>query len=158
GRNWQRPGTSSPSNTVRTGPAAAQHCRRRVAYRGPEPRAVRRWRSTRPTKEAEMTDVPAYEVLAQAFIAEGVKANFALMGDANMHWVNKMSEHGGMLTMHARHEHCVCGMAMGYAMTTGEVGIASVTLGPGVSQIMTALTWASKASVPLIVFAGEMPV
>jgi hypothetical protein len=35
--------------------------------------------------------LPAYEVLAQAFVAEGVDTVFTLMGDANMHWANAMA-------------------------------------------------------------------
>ena len=32
-----------------------------------------------------MSDVPVYDVIAQAFVAEGTKMHFTLMGDANMY-------------------------------------------------------------------------
>jgi len=105
-----------------------------------------------------MQNIPIYEALAQAFAAEGVDTHFTLMGDGNMHWVAAMQHLPGMNTFSARHEHCACAMAMGYHLATGKVGIASVTCGPGFTQIMTALTTASRARIPLVVFAGEAPI
>jgi acetolactate synthase I/II/III large subunit len=104
-----------------------------------------------------MQNLPIYEALAQAFAAEGVDTQFTLMGDGNMHWATAMKNLDGMSTVHARHEHCACMMAAGYYLATGKVGVASVTCGPGFTQIMTALTTASRARVPLVVFAGEAP-
>ncbi|WP_438590992.1 thiamine pyrophosphate-binding protein, partial [Klebsiella michiganensis] len=82
-----------------------------------------------------MSNVPTYVALANAFAAEGVDHHFALMGDGNMHWVTAMKDIEGMNTYHARHEHCACAMAMGYTSATGKVGVASVTCGPGFTQI-----------------------
>ena len=48
-------------------------------------------------------------------------------------------------------------MADGYARHTGKVGVASVTCGPGFTQIMTALATAARGSIPLVVFAGDSP-
>jgi len=105
-----------------------------------------------------MKNMPIYEALAQAFAAEGVDAHFTLMGDGNMHWATAMKNLDGMATFSARHEHCACAMAMGYHLATGKVGVASVTCGPGFTQIMTALTVAARGRIPLVVFAGEAPI
>ena len=105
-----------------------------------------------------MKNVPIYEALAQAFAAEGVDANFTLMGDGNMHWASAMKNLDGMASFSARHEHCACAMAMGYHLATGKVGVASVTCGPGFTQITTALTVAARGRIPLVVFAGEAPI
>src|SRR5216684_3277158 len=105
-----------------------------------------------------MNNVPIYEALAQAFAAEGVDAHFTLMGDGNMHWATAMKNLDGMASFSARHEHCACAMAMGYHLATGKVGVASVTCGPGFTQIATALTVAARGRVPLVVFAGEAPI
>jgi thiamine pyrophosphate-dependent acetolactate synthase large subunit-like protein len=105
-----------------------------------------------------MQNIPIYEALAQAFVAEGVDTHFTLMGDGNMHWVAAMQKRDGMGTFSARHEHCAVSMAMGYQSATGKVGVASVTCGPGFTQIMTALTTASRGRIPLVVFAGEAPI
>jgi len=105
-----------------------------------------------------MQNIPIYEALARAFAAEGVDTHFTLMGDGNMHWVAAMQQLPGMSTFSARHEHCAAAMAMGYHLATGKVGVASVTCGPGFTQIMTALTTASRGRIPLVVFAGEAPI
>ena len=97
------------------------------------------------------------DVLAQAFAAEGCDTLFTLMGDANMYWSEAMSRLPGMQVIHARHEHCAVAMADGYARATGKVGVASTTCGPGFTQIMTALSIAARANVPLVVFAGDSP-
>ncbi|RYI86431.1 MAG: thiamine pyrophosphate-binding protein, partial [Acetobacteraceae bacterium] len=97
------------------------------------------------------------DVLAEAFAAEGCEVLFTLMGDANMYWTEAMSRQPGMQVVNVRHEHCAVAMADGYARATGKVGVASTTCGPGFTQIMTALTIAARASVPLVVFAGDSP-
>ncbi len=102
-----------------------------------------------------MQNIPIYEALAQAFAAEGVDTHFTLMGDGNMHWVSAMEHLPGIATFSARHEHCATTMAIGYHSATGKVGVASVTGGPGFTQIMTALTTATRGRIPLVVFAGE---
>ena len=104
-----------------------------------------------------MSEVKGYEVLCQAFVSEGVDTMFALLGDANMYWGAMMAQKFGVNVVHARHEHCAVAMADGYARHTGKVGVASVTCGPGFTQIMTALATTSRGSIPLVVFAGDSP-
>src|SRR5207245_280819 len=48
--------------------------------------------------------------------------------------------------------------ATAYNVATGKVAVASVTCGPGVTQVMTALPAAVRARLPLVVFAGESPI
>jgi acetolactate synthase-1/2/3 large subunit len=100
-------------------------------------------------------NTPIYHDIAQAFVKEDVDAVFLLSGDGNMHWATAISAQPGMRTIHVRHEQCACSMAMAYAMASGKIGVASVTCGPGFTQIMTALTTASRARIPIVVFAGE---
>ena len=64
-----------------------------------------------PPGKNEMSNLPIYEMLAQAFASEGVDTVFNLMGDGNMHWATAMSKIDGVQMFHARHEHCACGMA-----------------------------------------------
>jgi thiamine pyrophosphate-dependent acetolactate synthase large subunit-like protein len=104
-----------------------------------------------------MSEPTGYEVLSQAFVAEGTDTLYALLGDANMYWGAVMAQQFGVRVVHARHEHCAVAMADGYARHTGKVGVASVTCGPGFTQIMTALSTASRGSIPLVVFAGDSP-
>jgi len=104
-----------------------------------------------------MKNQQVYEVLADVFAAEAVSTCFALLGDANMNWASAMALRGCQF-VYPRHEHCAVAAAMAYARTTGAVGVASVTCGPGLTQVMTALPAAVRAGIPLVIFAGEAPV
>lgn len=105
-----------------------------------------------------MSKLTVTDMLARAFQAEGVDTLFTLMGDANMYWSTAMAQLPGMRVIHVRHEHCACSMAEGYTRATGKVGVASTTCGPGFTQIMTALTMAARANIPMVVFAGDSPI
>ena len=59
--------------------------------------------------------------------------------------------------VYVRHEHCALAAAMAYARKNRDVGVATVTCGPGVTQLITALPAAVRAHLPLVVFAGEAP-
>ncbi len=97
-----------------------------------------------------------YDILAKAFTQEDVTTCFALLGDANMNWASKLSAQGCRM-VYVRHEHCALAAAMAYARKNGTVGVATVTCGPGVTQLITALPAAVRAHLPLVVFAGEAP-
>jgi acetolactate synthase I/II/III large subunit len=97
-----------------------------------------------------------FDVLASAFVQEGVGTCFALLGDANMNWATRLSEKGCRM-IYVRHEHCALAAAMAYARKSGDVGVATVTCGPGVTQLITALPAGVRARLPVVVFAGEAP-
>jgi acetolactate synthase-1/2/3 large subunit len=97
-----------------------------------------------------------YDILASAFAQERVDTCFALLGDANMNWAARLAQQGCRF-IYVRHEHCAVAAAMAYARKTGDVGVASVTCGPGVTQLTTALPAAVRAHLPVVVFAGEAP-
>src|SRR5205085_338120 len=97
-----------------------------------------------------------FDVLAQAFAQEGVRTCFALLGDANMNWAARLAARGCRM-IYVRHEHCAVAAAMAYARKSGDVGLATVTCGPGVTQLTTALPAAVRAHLPVVVFAGEAP-
>lgn len=97
-----------------------------------------------------------FDILAKAVAREGTAACFALLGDANMNFATRLAEAGTRM-IYVRHEHCAVAAAMAYARKTGEVGLATVTCGPGLTQLMTALPAAVRAGIPMVIFAGEAP-
>ncbi|MGF1621251.1 MAG: thiamine pyrophosphate-binding protein [Rhodomicrobiaceae bacterium] len=97
-----------------------------------------------------------YERLARCFRQEGVETCFALLGDANMNWATRLGEYGCRM-IYVRHEHCAVAASMAFARKTGDLGVATVTCGPGLTQLMTALPAAVRARLPLVIFAGEAP-
>lgn len=97
-----------------------------------------------------------HDILARAVAQEGVDTCFALLGDATLHWMARLAEQGCRM-IHVRHEHCAAAAAAAYARKTGDVGLATVTCGPGVTQLMTILPAAVRARLPVVVLTGETP-
>ena len=96
-----------------------------------------------------------YEALANAFVKEGVTTIFGLMGNGNMYWWHTLDQNPDVEIYETRHEGTALTMAEGWARATGQPGICAVTQGPGLTQLATALTVASRAKIPMVVFAGE---
>jgi thiamine pyrophosphate-dependent acetolactate synthase large subunit-like protein len=95
--------------------------------------------------------------LARVVHAEGIATAFVLLGDGNMYFATRLGQLGCRLIL-VRHERCAVAAAMAYARKTGEIGFATVTCGPGLTQLSTALPAAVRARIPLLVFAGEAPI
>jgi acetolactate synthase-1/2/3 large subunit len=100
--------------------------------------------------------VKTYDILARSFAQEGTGTCFALLGDANMAWATSLA-HMGTRMVYVRHEHNAVAAAMAWARKTGRTGVATVTCGPGLTQVLTALPAAVRARLPLVIFAGEAP-
>lgn len=95
------------------------------------------------------------EALARALRSEAEMA-FGLMGDGNVPLWGAMAALG--MPMHAaRHEAAAVAMADGYARVTGRVGVATVTWGPGLTQIGTSLMVAARNRTPLVLLLPELP-
>src|SRR5215813_7860922 len=116
----------------------------------------RRWFDAGVATMKNEAKLRVYDILAKAFVQEDVRTCFALLGDANMNWAARLSEQGCRM-VYVRHEHCALAAAMAYARKNWDVGVATVTCGPGVTQLITALPAAVRAHLPLVVFAGEAP-
>ena len=56
-----------------------------------------------------------------------------------------------------RHEQAAVHAADGYARATGEVGVALVTSGPGVTNAITGIATAYMDSIPMVIVTGQVP-
>lgn len=97
-----------------------------------------------------------YEAIAQSLVAEGVTDFFGLMGDGNMWLWGALCRHPTIKPYSTRHESMAVSAADGYARTTGRVGVAMVTCGPGLTQCGTSLIAAYRGKTPVVVIAGEI--
>ena len=59
--------------------------------------------------------------------------------------------------MLVRHEQAAVHAADGYARATGEVGVALVTSGPGVTNAVTGIATAYMDSIPMVIVTGQVP-
>lgn len=99
--------------------------------------------------------VKCHAAMAQALADHGVDTVFGLIGDANMFLVDSfVRNHGGRFVPSA-HETGATLMAIGYAAVTGRVGVATVTLGPGLSNTVSALIEGVRGNTPLVLIAGD---
>ncbi|GGC49001.1 acetolactate synthase [Chelatococcus reniformis] len=83
---------------------------------------------------------------------------FGLIGDANLYMVDSFIKQGRARYVAAANEAGAVLMAIGYAHVSGRVGVATVTHGPAVTNTLTALIEACKASLPIVLLAGDTAV
>jgi acetolactate synthase I/II/III large subunit len=94
--------------------------------------------------------------VAEALRQYGTTHLFGLMGDGNMHLFVEVAA-AGIDIVEVRHESASIAMAEGYGWSSGRVGVASVTHGPGLTHMSTSLVVAARNHSPLVVLAGETP-
>lgn len=89
--------------------------------------------------------------------AQGVRQVMALTGGAIMEGMDALqaAEHLDMSIFQT--EPGAAWAAMGYARTTGQVGVCVVTSGPGATNTITAIADAHRDNVPLVIITGQVP-
>lgn len=97
-----------------------------------------------------------YEAVIQGLVDEGVRRLFGLMGDGNMLVMAEAARRGEPAVFDARHEGAALTMAVGSAAVDGRVTACSVTCGPGLTQLGTALVDAVRGSASVVVIAGDL--
>jgi acetolactate synthase-1/2/3 large subunit len=96
------------------------------------------------------------EILLESLKKEGVKTLFALPGGVVLKIFDILHQQHDIEVILTRHEQGAGHMAEGYAKATGKPGVALVTSGPGMSNVVTPLVDAYMDSVPLVVISGQV--
>jgi acetolactate synthase I/II/III large subunit len=97
------------------------------------------------------------EVLVKALQAEGVKYVWGYPGGAVLHIYDAFYKQDSIQHILVRHEQAAVHAADGYARATGDVGVALVTSGPGVTNAITGIATAYMDSIPMVVVTGQVP-
>jgi acetolactate synthase-1/2/3 large subunit len=97
------------------------------------------------------------EVLVKALQAEGVKHVWGYPGGAVLHIYDAIYKQDQFQHVLVRHEQAAVHAADGYARATGEVGVALVTSGPGVTNAVTGIATAYMDSIPMVIITGQVP-
>ena len=97
------------------------------------------------------------EILIECLKREGVKTVFALPGGVVLKIFDMLYQQHDLEIILTRHEQGAGHMAEGYAKATGKPGVALVTSGPGMTNVITALADAYMDSVPLVCISGQVP-
>ncbi|BDD41351.1 acetolactate synthase large subunit [Streptococcus ruminantium] len=86
----------------------------------------------------------------------GVDLVFGYPGGAVLPLYDAIYQYEGIQHILARHEQGAVHEAEGYAKSSGKVGVAIVTSGPGATNAITGIVDAMGDSVPLLVFTGQV--
>ena len=101
--------------------------------------------------------VTGAEIFLEALKREGVKTMFALPGGVVLKIFDVLHQQKDIRVILTRHEQGAGFMAVGYAKATGKPGVALITSGPGMTNVITSLADAYMDSVPIVVFSGQVP-
>ena len=97
------------------------------------------------------------EILVKGLQAEGVKYVWGYPGGAVLHIYDAFYKQESIQHILVRHEQGAVHAADGYARATGEVGVALVTSGPGVTNAVTGIATAYMDSIPMVIITGQVP-
>ena len=86
----------------------------------------------------------------------GVDTIFGYPGGAVLPLYDAIYNFKGIRHILGRHEQGCLHEAEGYAKSTGKIGVAVVTSGPGATNAITGIADAMSDSVPLLVFTGQV--
>ena len=104
------------------------------------------------------TDDPnGSEILVRCLQAEGVKYLWGYPGGAVLYIYDALYKQDTIEHVLVRHEQAAVHAADGYARATGEVGVALVTSGPGVTNAVTGIATAYMDSIPMVIITGQVP-
>jgi acetolactate synthase I/II/III large subunit len=97
------------------------------------------------------------EILIKSLQAEEVKYIWGYPGGAVLHIYDAFYKQDTIQHVLVRHEQAAVHAADGYARATGDVGVALVTSGPGVTNAVTGIATAYMDSIPMVIICGQVP-
>lgn len=97
------------------------------------------------------------EILVKALQAENVKYIWGYPGGSVLYIYDALYKQDTMQHVLVRHEQAAVHAADGYARATGDVGVALVTSGPGVTNAVTGIATAYMDSIPMVIITGQVP-
>lgn len=96
-----------------------------------------------------------YEALADELVGLDGDRLFGVLGDGNLFIVDALEERRPGAYVAMANEASAVQAANGYAQVSGKVGMATVTHGPGLSNVVTPLVEAVRSHTAVLLVAGE---
>jgi len=97
------------------------------------------------------------EIVIRSLHEEKVEFVFGYPGGAVLNIYDAIFQQDGFKHILVRHEQAAVHAADAYARSTGKVGVALVTSGPGATNAITGIATAYMDSIPLVVLSGQVP-
>lgn len=110
------------------------------------------------SSQAGTQELMGAEILVKSLQAEGVKHLWGYPGGAVLYIYDALYKQDSIEHVLVRHEQAAVHAADGFARATGEVGVALVTSGPGLTNAVTGIATAYTDSIPLVVISGQTSV
>ena len=107
------------------------------------------------TKDGEL--MSGAEIVLRALADQKIEHVFGYPGGAVLPIYDEFFQQDKVRHILVRHEQGATHMAEGYARSTGKVGVALATSGPGATNCVTGLTDALMDSIPIVVLTGQVP-
>ena len=97
------------------------------------------------------------EIVVRCLRDEGIKHVFGYPGGAVLNIYDEIYKQDDFKHILVRHEQAAVHAADAYARSTGQVGVAIVTSGPGATNAVTGIATAYMDSIPMVVISGQVP-
>jgi acetolactate synthase-1/2/3 large subunit len=108
--------------------------------------------------EGTVAKITGCEALIQSLLNEGADTIFGYPGGQIMPVFDALYDYKDKINhILVRHEQGATHAAQGYARTSGKVGVALVTSGPGATNTITGIADAMLDSTPIVVISGQVP-
>ncbi len=99
----------------------------------------------------------ASDLFIKALENEGVEYIFGIPGEENLDMLDSLRDSKIKFIL-TRHEQAAAFMAATYGRLTGRAGVCLSTLGPGATNLVTAIAYAQLGGMPLVVITGQKPI
>ena len=96
------------------------------------------------------------DYIADFFAQQGIKYVFAVTGGASIHIIHSLDAHPDTDFIAPHHEQAGAMAADAYARTTGGLGAAVATSGPGATNLLTGICCSWFDSVPVLYVTGQV--
>ena len=97
------------------------------------------------------------KMVIEALHQEGTEVVFGYPGGAIMNVYDEIYKQNHFQHILTKHEQGAVHAADGYARSSGKVGVAIVTSGPGFTNAVTGLATAYMDSIPMVCISGQVP-
>lgn len=108
-------------------------------------------------KGSDAVELTGAQIVVQFLEDEGVDIIFGYPGGAVLHIYDALYTQDAVKHILVRHEQAATHAADAYARSTGKVGVALVTSGPGATNAVTGIATAYLDSIPMVVLTGQVP-
>ena len=116
------------------------------------------WYNIKNFSKGEVMELNGSQMVVEALAKENISVVFGYPGGAIMNVYDEIYKQTHFQHILTRHEQAAIHAADGYARSSGDVGVAFVTSGPGFTNAITGLATAYMDSVPMVVISGQVPI